>query len=517
MKKYLSIITLLLFISQTFGQSNLDPNGYNKIYYPNGSLQAEGNLLNGKPEGYWINYYPTGVKKSEGLRTNYQLDSIWVFYNIVGNTISKIHYLNGKKNGYYIKYYEKPIESVGNIHSKELFVNDKIEGISNFFYENGAVKENAQYKENKREGPSYEFALDGRLITIYSYRKGNIKERTKINRYNSEKEKSGLWQEFFEAYRLKKESYYRNGLLDGYYKEYNSNGKLIVTLLYRNGVLVEQVDDDEIESIEKKEFYTDGSVKSSGSFIENKPVGIHKKFDRTGEVTVTLIYNDKSEVTEKGIINNEGYRVGSWETLFPDGKLKAKGEYKKNRKEGAWKYYFNNGKVEQTGAYSKGKYSGMWKWYYSTGELWKEEEFYNGLEEGIYYEYDLNGNTLVEGEYFDGEKEGKWKTIINDYRAEGSYVTGLMDGKWKHYHDNGAVAFDGHYIQGNAEGKHRYFYSDGNLKAEQFYNNGLREKHWKKFTELGELIITISYKNDLVYRLPGLPIDFPKQVSTVID
>jgi antitoxin component YwqK of YwqJK toxin-antitoxin module len=50
-----------------------------------------------------------------------------------------------------------------------------------------------------------------------------------------------LWQEFYAGFRLKKESYYENGLLDGYYKEYDPQGKLVLTLLYRDGKLIETV------------------------------------------------------------------------------------------------------------------------------------------------------------------------------------------------------------------------------------------------------------------------------------
>jgi uncharacterized protein len=517
MKKYALLFLACTYLILVDGQTNLNSNGYNKIYYPNGSLQSEGNLVNSVPEGYWINYYPTGVKKSEGLRKNHQLDSIWVFYNIVGDTISKINYLNGKKNGYYLKFIEKPAEFKGLIQSRELYVNDKIEGWAYYYYGNGLIHEIALYSDNKREGNSYEFGEDGRVITINNYRKGNIVERIKINRYNDVGEKQGVWQEFYDGYRLKKESYFINGLLDGYYKEYDDNGKLTLTLLYRQGKLVESFHEQEVEFIEKIDFFEDGSIKKSGSYINDKPVGIHKVFDRSGEVIITSIYNDNNELIEEGKIDKTGSREGDWKEYFADGNVKAEGNYKNNKKEGSWKYLFKNGSIEQQGAYSNGKYSGIWKWYYPTGELWKEEEFFNGLEEGFYYEYDLEGKVLVEGEYLEGEKEGKWKTFINDYRAEGSYVTDLMDGKWKHYHDNGNIAFEGNYIQGNAEGKHRYFYSDGTLKEEQFYNNGMRTKHWKKYNELGELIITISYVNDQEYRINGVRIDFPKEVSKVIE
>ena len=511
------ILTLFFTLVNLVGQEVLDPNGYNKIYYPNGSLQSEGNLLNGKPEGYWINYFPTGVKKSEGIRTNHQLDSIWVFYNIIGDTIAKINYLNGKKNGYYYKYVQKPELHKGNVSSQELYVNDNIEGTANYFYPSGKIKEISSYENNLKEGKSYEYAEDGRLISIFTYRKGDIKERVRLNRLNTNEDKVGLWQEFYEGYRLKRERYFKDGLLDGYYKEYDPQGKLTLTLLYRDGILVEEVQEEQIQSLEKKEFYTDGTIKKTGFFIQDKPVGVHKEFDRSGEVTVSYIYNDDSEIIEKGIIDNDGKRIGSWQLFFADGSVKASGKYVNNRREGTWKFFFPNGQVEQTGNYIKGKYNGIWTWYYPTGELWKEEEFYNGKEEGFYIEYDLLGNTLVEGEYFDGEQEGKWKTMVNDYRAEGSYVTGLIDGRWRHYHDNGALAFDGNYVQGNAEGRHRYFYANGSIKEEQYYSNGIREKHWKKYNELGELIITISYKNNLEYRINGIRVDFPLEVSTVIE
>lgn len=517
MNRYYILAILVGLSTLTFGQNNINPNGYNKLFYPNGSLQSEGILENGKPVGFWINYYPTGVKKSEGKRTNHQLDSIWVFYNIVGDTISKINYLNGKKNGYYLKYYERPEAYKGNIRSKELYLNDKQSGEANYYFESGKIKLKAVYVDNKREGYTYEFAEDGRLITIYKYRKGTIVERNKINRFNANGEKVGLWQEFYEDYRIKIERYFKNDLLDGYYKAYDISGKLVQTLLYRDGVLVEEVEEESISSIEQNEYYDNGEIKKSGFFIENKPVGVHKEYSTEGEVTVTLIYNDNSELTQKGIINSEGKRVGGWEEYHKSGSVKAKGNYVNNKKHGTWQYYFENGKVEQTGDYDKGRYSGQWKWYYSDGELWREEEFYNGKEEGFYYEYNKFGDIIVEGEYFDGEQEGKWRTIINDYRAEGAYVTGMLDGKWKHYHDNGQIAFEGSYVQGNAEGKHRYFYDDGQLKEEQYFNNGLREKHWKKYDKFGNLLITISYKNDKEYRINGIKVEFPENTSKVIN
>ncbi|MCG8700827.1 MAG: hypothetical protein MI922_22425, partial [Bacteroidales bacterium] len=90
---------------------------------------------------------------------------------------------------------------------------------------------------------------------------------------------------------------------------------------------------------------------------------------------------------------------------------------------------------------------------------------------------------------------------------KGKYTSGLMDGVWKHYYINGELRYEGSYIQGNPDGKHVHLYADGTLKEEQFYNSGLKVKHWKKYNENGELVITISYKANKEYRINGQKVE----------
>ena len=110
-------------------------------------------MRNGKPDGYWKTYFPTGIIKSEGNRRNFLLDSIWVFYNEKGDTLQKINYLFGKRNGYTITFNtnakDDPINH-GKIVAKELYVNDKREGLSYYYYNNGILKEVVEYKGNKK-------------------------------------------------------------------------------------------------------------------------------------------------------------------------------------------------------------------------------------------------------------------------------------------------------------------------------------------------------------------------------
>ncbi len=499
--------------------NNNDTTGYTKLFYPNGSLQSEGIIKNGKPDGYWKSYYPTGVIRSEGNRVNHLLDGNWIFYNSLGDTINKVHYILGNKNGYSYEYFvdrNKP-ESLGKVKLRELIVQNKKEGEAIEFYENGKIKERIHYKNNKKEGYSIEYDKEGIIITLKVYRKGNLVDREKINRYDNNGLKTGVWKEYYESFRVKKESNYKNDLLDGYYKEYYQNGSLRITLLYREGKLVQENLQDE-ELVEYDTIYNEkGNVKEIRIVKNGRPWGINKKYNDSGRLELYSIYDEKGKLIEEGGVDEDGNREGIWQEYFENGAVKAKGKYIKNLKEGKWEFYYKNGTIEQVGKYERNRYSGLWQWYYENGNLWKEEEYYNGREEGIYIEYDEYSEIIVQGEYFDGEREGEWEINVGDITEKGNYVTGLRDGKWKAYYDNGTLYFEGEYIQGNAEGKHKFFYPDGTLKEERYFVSGLKEKHWKKYDETGNLMITISYKSDREYRINGVKVNFPEEQVQIIE
>src|SRR6266498_4386036 len=141
MKRLLSLY-LLLGCYVAYAQDKAPQSGYVKFTYPNGNISSEGTMVNGKPDKYWKTYYVNGVIKSEGNRKNLLLDSVWLFYNELGDTLEKINYVLGKKNGYYFKFdnvEEKNSTRKNAMISKELYVNDKREGISYYYYPNGTI------------------------------------------------------------------------------------------------------------------------------------------------------------------------------------------------------------------------------------------------------------------------------------------------------------------------------------------------------------------------------------------
>jgi len=227
--RFLTVFILLNLILKIQGQDVINNNGYNKIYYPNGKLSSEGYMRNGQPDGYWKTYFPTGIIKSEGNRKNHLLDSIWIFYNEAGDTLQKVSYIMGKKNGFTVSYNASQTQdplSRGKVISRELFVNDKREGVSLFYYPDGKIKEEVQFSNNKRHGMAREFDRDGKLITLQRFNNGVLVERERINRYDEQGLKQGVWKTYYPNGRIKSEINYKDDLLNGPYKEYDENGNV---------------------------------------------------------------------------------------------------------------------------------------------------------------------------------------------------------------------------------------------------------------------------------------------------
>ncbi|MDF1674008.1 MAG: hypothetical protein P1U41_10905 [Vicingaceae bacterium] len=502
-KVLISFLIIFFTFSNVKGQEKLT-DGHQKFYYSNGQISSEGLIKNGLPEGYWYSYYPSGIIKSEGNRKASLLDSTWIFYSELGNLQSKINYKKSKKNGLTIYYSDSC-----NIIKTEYFENDIKQNLTTIFYDvkGNKKKEEIPFVDNVKEGKGYEYdKTDGRLISIILYKKGTLMGREKINRKDKFNNKYGTWKKFYDNGKLKEESRYKNDLLNGYLKEYDKSGTLVNATLYIDGVA--QIYSEEISSLDiRKEYYEDGSLKKEGIYdIVGKENGLFKYFDKKGKIEKTEIYYH-GVLLAIGLVDDEGRRQGYWEEYYlePEGQLKSKGKYKDGKKIDEWTFFFENNKLQQVGKYLKDEQpTGLWKWYYESGKLLREENFRKGLEDGMMHEYLEDGYIITEGEYIDGLKEGEWIYEHGDHKEIGNYRDGQKSGLWKYYYlKNNELSFEGNFIDGEPNGKHKYYYENGKLQREEIYNMGIKKDSWRYFNELGELNLTIHYKDGKEYKIDG--------------
>jgi uncharacterized protein len=502
----------VFFLAEAMAQLEIE-DGPVTIYYPNGQVSSEGFVKDGKPDGYWKTYYTTGILKSEGKRTNFLLDSTWNFYNHSGDLVEVINFQFGKRSGYtYTFDYDNPeLPGQKTLISKELYINDKKEGQSFYYYNTGELKEVLFFSDGKKEGYAKEYDRDGTVNTLKQYKDNYLISRERINRKDEEGFKQGTYKTFYEDGSVKNEVNYLDNELHGYFREYDEKGILLQTLRYERGAIIEEIDEEAKEIIDfRRTFDEQGRIIFSGGYREDIPIGIHRFFDTTGTVINSYIYNERGIKTSEGIVDEQGRRKGEWKDFYITGEQRASGNYSNNRRKGDWIYYFKNGSIEQKGRFLNGRFDGEWIWYYDTGEIWRNETYFNGSEDGYAVEYSRSGDVIAAGNYINGEKDGEWIHVVGDHKEVGKYISGLREGKWIYYYEDGSKKFEGNYVTGLPDGKQYYYYKNGTIQEEQYYSAGIRERIWRKYDELGNVLISIVYRENREVRIDGVRIRLPE-------
>ena len=480
---------------------SVNPNGYNKFYYDDGTLSSEGFMLDGKPDGYWKNYYPSGLIKSEGNRKEFLLDSLWKFYDEEEKVVLEINYAGGKKNGFRYTYQ-------GDETIKEFFVNDVKQDDSYVLYPGGQVKMKIPFINGLEEGIAREYDPEGTIIQLITYKKGYVVERERINRYDTDTLPNGRWKWFYDEETLWQEGNFKHGLKNGYFKEYDREGNLLSATKYVDGEKVEKA--EELVKLEvRTDYYPDGSVKVVGTYKDGIPEGVRREYDEEGNIQKSYIFR-KGRIVGEGIFTEAGQRQGEWKEYYPDGSLKAIGSYHNDERIGQWKFYYQGGQLEELGAYVNGKPDSVWRWFYKSGKVLRTENFYNGLADGVLTEYDEEGKIITQGDYLEGKKEGVWFYEVGDNRDEGNYAEGMRNGNWKSFYVYGTLRFEGKFVDDLPNGEHTWHWPDGNIKQQGQYVMGRKNGDWKRYDESGLLIININYRGGREVKYDGIPIDAPE-------
>ncbi len=497
MKRVLNVI-YLVFMVLSFSHEVFSQTGYQAFTYPGGQVASEGMLRDGRPDGLWKTYYENGQLKSIGKRTDFLLDSTWVFFSEVGDTSLIVNYKRDLKNGPRFTFGKDDIVM-------EPFVNDVRQGEGKRYNLKRHLIQTVTYKNGVEEGISPVFDTTGLLCEIITYKKGFVMTREAINRYDREGKKHGYWKTFFDDWSVHTECYYRHGMRDGFYKEYDEKGNLKKITKFVNDV--EQVVESDMKPlIVQHEYYPNGKVKREASFRDGKREGVWREFDEQGNVLNSQTYQ-KGVLVGQGIVDTDGKRRGLFKEFYPDNSLRAEGVFVDGLRSGEWKFYYHNGQIQEIGSYQEGQPDGIWTWYYDNGQKQIEEQFFKGTPNGSYKEYDSRGNIIVTGTYFDGMKNGKWTEEIGDMRTQGEYRNDKQIGEWVSYYDNDKLAFKGTFNAGYPDGEHFFYYQNGRLREIQKYAAGVKHGDWKKYLDTGELYFTVTYDQGKEVKYDGEALD----------
>jgi antitoxin component YwqK of YwqJK toxin-antitoxin module len=507
MKKGILILGILLIPAMLLSQEKL-ADGYQKFLYGNGQVSSEGTIRNGKPDGLWKSYHVNGQVKSIGIRKNFELDSLWNFYDEKGFLTDQISYVAGKKSGFHTRYQIISINDSARAvpQFRELYVDNLKQGLSYYYNTQGQLDRIVRYKDGKKHGLTREFR-DTLEQVMYKYHNDFLIDREFVNQTDSKGQKQGVWRDYFDNDNIRMEANYKNGQLNGYYREYNQAGKMLVSRFYENGQLITREGDDEIVAEIRNQYDNQGNIVSTGSYLNNIPVGVHRKYSEDRTKVKVEEYDNSGQVMSAGLTDEKGTKEEYWKFYYPGGQVRLEGSYKNDKRTGPWKFYYPDGKLEQTGNYLNGLEDGLWTWYFHNGNIRREEYYLRGKEDGSSTEYDENGTLIAKGEFIEGQEEGEWYYLSGDQIEKGSYKGGLKDGIWRQFYADNTLKFEGGYVQGNPDGKHKYYYENGKIREEQFYRMGLRDKNWWVFDSEGNVVISYVYNNDVLIRINGVKVN----------
>lgn len=491
--------TLILFLSVMLSPyiCGQQEGVFTEFKYDNGVVSSSGFLVDGRPDGYWRTYYPEGTIKSEGQRKNFVLDSVWTFFNTLGQVSERINYYQGKRNGVTETYKQ------GVLIQRCTYVADTIHGICEE-YKGGVLVQEIPFEKGLQEGKGYVFDSEGNIKSILFFKDGFLRRKEVLNRKDKLGRKQGLWKEFYADRTIKNEGTYVDDLKHGLFKRYDEKGEVLSMEKWNLGELDEDASETTVVDI-RNEYFSDGTIRSSGAYVEGDKHGVHRDYDEEGTIISSRIYQYGTEIAS-GIIGRSGQIEGAWEEQYENGNLKETGTYENGLRSGKWKFYNEDGKINQSGSFRKGKPHGEWKWYYMDGTLRRQENYRNGREDGSSVEYDNSGQIVSKGEYIDGLKEGEWYYHIGDHVITGSYNQGEKDGDWSGVYDNGKTQFKGSFQSGYAKGKHKFYYATGQLKQDGKYSSGRKEGEWRHWDEDGEILLRSSFESGIERRIEGVKI-----------
>ncbi len=156
---------------------------------------------------------------------------------------------------------------------------------------------------------------------------------------------------------ISKEAYYKNDLLEGKLRRFNSSGKVEQEAMYKAGKL----------NGTKKVYYQSNKLQEESFYINDKRDGVTFWYYEEGKPSIEYTYK---------LGNLEGVQ----KSFYKDGSLETETTYKNNMMEGLYREFFEDGKtVKLQGQYVKDKKEGAWKEFSKEGKATKTEKYKNDV------------------------------------------------------------------------------------------------------------------------------------------
>jgi len=167
-----------------------DENLVHKTHYENGQLKEQFVLLDGKLHGTYLYYDKSGHLRTRLNFLSAVLYGTSYYFNSAGELVQKAQYKDGKLHGRMCVYENNGLQLVAQYKNnlkngiltivnakkqvicRQPFVEDKLQGISNFFGEQGNLVQLAEYEKGLLHGKLIYYNKEGKEISHQLFEHG---------------------------------------------------------------------------------------------------------------------------------------------------------------------------------------------------------------------------------------------------------------------------------------------------------------------------------------------------------
>jgi antitoxin component YwqK of YwqJK toxin-antitoxin module len=177
-----------------------------------------------------------------------------------------------------------------------------------------------------------------------------------------------------------------------------------------------------------KKTYDNGAILYETYFVDNKPVGNFKRYDKSGYLAVHMVYEKEREYARATFYHSNGKPAGI-------------GNYQSKNKDSIWNYFSDGGILYLQESYKNGIKHGAFRQLNSEKVLIEETNWNEGVKHGSWKKFFQDGEIMWESNYVNGKLEGKVKSYYKSGKVykEGAFKNDLMEGEWRTYDENGVV------------------------------------------------------------------------------
>ncbi len=427
--------------------------------------------------GSWNFYHLNGQVKARGrFNEAEEKQGEWQYFYETGKIKEKTNYINGKVNGLSEAWYEN-----GNRWLVQHYADDELEGSQASYYYNGNMHILNNYKKGKKEGSQKEYNSKGYVYYTTSY---------------SDDKENGQVITYFEGGQVKEEFAYQNDKKEGTYKSYFENGKTdtegkfaadkkqgLWKSYYAGGAVKENTTykNDEITG-EFTMYYENGNLSRKGNYTRKKVDGKVEDFDDDGKLYSSALY-DNGKLKEIVFYNKAGQVISSTTTrkgaanitfYTPEGIKESEGNYDKDgQRNGVFTEYFASGKVLSKAGYKQGLAEGVSTEYYFTGQTKAESNYTGDTENGESKGYHFSGKLKYHAWVINGELQ-QHRVFYNgmgDVTSREYYLDGELSGYLDFFNPGGKRSFEYRYKDGWVE-EFNQFDSTGKLMCANKFEEG---------------------------------------------